>query len=401
MDKKFLFKLAVRNLLTHRLRTILTLVGVVIGISAVVFLVSLGSGIQKLVTERITGGDAFELIDVGTGNSQVVRLNAELIDKIKTLPDISQVETITNLAGKAINGDKNMDVAFFGTSGLYLDWAGKKIRYGNNLPILLDTTKKAVVNTSYLEFMTDEISPNEMIGKEVVFDVIVPKELSTSGEPVIFSAQKFTIIGVIKDDASPSIYTNFENLDGTKLISYSQAKVRLSHQNKAEGSRKQIETFGLRTQYVGDTVAEVQQVFSVFKIVLGSFGVIALLVALLGMFNTLTISLMERIKEVALMKILGMSSRDIRNLFVTEALTLGLIGGVLGIVWGVLMGKVANYTLNYFAARSGADPVTVFYYSFSLIFYVIMAAVLVGLITGFYPARRAAKVSPLDVIRYE
>ncbi len=376
----------------------MTLVGIMIGISAVVFLISFGSGIQKLVTEQITGGDAFQLIDVGTGNSQVVKFNSNMVTKISQISNVAAIETITNLGAKAKKDNNFMDVAFFATDPDYIDWSGRKIRYGKNLS--KEKSNTVVVNTSYLPFISKD-KPEANIGRKVNFDIIIPKELGVSGEAKTYSNQEFEIVGIIKDDSSPSVYANFSVASGWGLEAYSQAKVRITDRSKAGDIRKQIEAFGLKTEYVGDTVSQVEQVFSVFKIVLGSFGVIALLVALLGMFNTLTISLLERIKEVALMKILGMNKRDVRNLFITEALTLGLIGGIVGIIWGIILGKLANWILNIFAVRAGGDAVSVFYYPWTLLLAIALAAILVGLVTGIYPAYRAARVDALDVLRYE
>ena len=402
MDKKFLLKLAYRNLMTHRLRTVLTLLGVVIGVSAVVFLVSFGSGIERLVTEQITGADAFQLIDVGTGNSQIVKLDDEMINKVKDFSGVKSVEITINIAAKAKKDNNTMDTTFFGTSAAYLDWSGKKIKAGKNLENVTGTEqeKKVVVNIAYLDFLGKDKLEN-YIGQKVVFDIIVPKEFANGGEAKTYENQEFKIIGVIKDDSPPSAYTDYANFAPYDTNAFSQAKVRVSDRSKVDLIRKQIEALGLKTQYVGDTVSQVEQVFSIFKVILGSFGIIALLVALLGMFNTLTISLLERIKEVALMKILGMSRRDIRNLFIAEALSLGLAGGILGIIWGVILGTVTNAILNFFAVRAGGESVSLFYYSFIFILSVIIIAVLVGFVTGIYPARRAAKVNPLDILRYE
>jgi putative ABC transport system permease protein len=400
MDRKFIFKLAIRNLWSHKLRTILTLAGVIIGISSVLFLVSFGYGIQKLVTEQITGGDAFQLIDIGTGDSRVVKLNQEMIDKVKAIAGVSSVEVITNLAGKAIKDNNEMDVAFFGTTPEYLNWAGKKIRWGETLPSSKSEVPKLVVNTSYLDFI-NKGNADAALGSKVKVNLMVSTELSETGEAKVFNDKEFQIIGVIKEDASPAAYTNLDNLDDLKLSSFSQAKVRITDRNQADTIRKNIESVGLKTQYVGDTVNQVEQVFSVFKIVLGSFGLIALLVALLGMFNTLTISLLERVKEVALMKIIGMNRKDIRNLFIIEALLLGVSGGVIGAAWGVVLGKIANSILNYFAVAAGGDRVIVFDYPLVLMISVVVIAIFIGFVTGIYPAKRAESVDALDVLRYE
>lgn len=402
MDKKFLIKLAYRNLMTHKLRTILTLTGVVIGVSAVVFLVSFGSGVERLVTQQITGADAFLLIDVGTDNSQIIKLDSPLVEKIKDIPGVVSIEGTVDIAAKAKKDNITMDTTFIAATPSYLDWSGKRIQYGHNLKNITEAEKDKtlVVNTNYLNFLGSDKAKN-YLGKKVVFDIVVPKEFAKNGELKNYENQEFEIVGIIKSDLPPTVYTNYANFASYNVDTYSQVKARVAERSRVDTIRKQIEALALKTQYVGDTVNQVTQVFSIFKVVLGSFGLIALLVALLGMFNTLTISLLERIKEVALMKILGMSRRDIRNLFVTEALSLGLIGGALGLVWGVILGTIINLILNFFAIRAGGESVLVFYYPYTFVIAIIVVAVLVGFVTGIYPARRAAKVNPLDILRYE
>ena len=401
MDKTFVVKLAFRNLFLHKMRTVLTLVGIVIGISAVVFLISFGTGIQRLVTSQITNGDAFSLIDIGTGNSQITKLNNDIITKVKGITQIKQIETVTNLGGKAKIDSKVMDITVFGVSSpSYLDWSGKKIQYGQNLPAAGDNTKKAIINSAYVSFLTKGTAQS-LIGQEITYDLILPKELSSTGEAQTFAGQKFTVVGIIKDTATPSLYSNIDNFSGASATAYSQLIARADNRNNVESIRKKIEAYGLKTDYVGDTVSQVQQFFNIFEIVLGSFGLIALIVALLGMFNTLTISLLERIKEVALMQIFGMSRKDVRNLFLVEALVLGAVGGLLGIGWGVFLGKLANFIFNIFATNAGGDKVSVFYYAPWLLIASLAGAIFVGFITGIYPASRASRVNPLDVLRYE
>lgn len=399
MDSKYLLKLAYKNLMAHRMRSILTLIGIVIGISAVVFLVAFGFGIQRLVTEQITGADAFQLIDIGTGNSKVVKLDLEMLGKVRSISGVQSVEMITNLAGKAKNNDSEMDVSFFATTGNYLDWSGRKIRYGETITDD-NNDRKVVVNNAYLDFLGDK-QDEDYLGEKVYFSIVVPKELSSDGEPHTYDDQQYTISGIIREDAPPSVYTNMSNIASFDIPVYSQAKIRVTDRNKVDAIRKQAETYGLKTQYVGDTVNQVEQVFAIFKIILASFGLIALLVALLGMFNTLTVSLLERVREVALMKILGISRRDIQKLFISEALILGVIGGLIGVLWGMLTSFVVNSVLNYFAVQSGGDKVTVFYYPYWFIILIVFVAILIGFITGLYPARRARKVNALDILRYE
>lgn len=397
MDKLFLYKLSFKNLLAHKLRTYLTLGAIAVGISAIVFLVAFAYGLQKMVTETVTGGDAFRLIDVGTGNSKIVKLDEESLNKIKQLADVKDVQVIINAGAKEQSKGKDIDTSFYGASGKYLEWAGTKIRWGSGLKE--DSAAEAVVNTAFLAKIS--MDPEKAVGEELVFDIVLPKDLSSEQGAGAMKDRKYKIIGVIRDKNASQVYVNLSDLTSVGAQKFSQAKVQVSDQSKVMVVRKQIENLGFKTQYVGDTVSQIDQLFRIFKLVLASFGLIALVVATLGMFNTLTISLLERTKEVALMKILGMRRKETQILFLTESIILSLSGGILGIVLGYLFGRLANYILNYVAVNSGGDPVVLFVFPFWFLFLVLFFVVAIGLLTGLYPARRAARIQALDVLRYE
>lgn len=406
MDKKFLLKLAYKNLMTRKLRTLLTLTGVMIGISAIVFLVAFAFGLERLITREVTGGNAFQLIDVGTGNSQIVKLNNATIGEIKNIKYIKNVEPAISAGAKVTKGNAEVDATILGATGKYLEWSGIKTRWGriydsaesdSSETVIL---KDAVVNTACIKFLGGG-DPENYIGREVSTNIVIPKEFTGGDEDKTAQNQNFLISGVIKDDSSVKIYTHYKNLTDLGITDFSQVKVELIRTTDAKLARANLENMGLKTQYVGDTVAQIEQIFNVFKVILASFGLVALVVAALGMFNTMTISLLERIKEVALMKILGMSKKDVNRLFLTEAIIIGLSGGILGMLAGVMFGLVANKILNYFAVKAGGDPISVFYFSPLFMAGVFIFSALVGLVTGIYPAKRAAKVNPLDVLRYE
>jgi len=402
MKREFLFKLAFRNLLSHKLRTVLTLLGILIGISAIVFLVSFAFGLENLVTEQVTKGDAFKLIDVGAGNSQVVKLNQETVDQISSFENVKNTALIVNAGGRAKDQDKTLDVGFYGTSAQYMDWSGSKVRWGKPLPDSSDSgsSSSIVVSQKYLDFLGGG-DPTKYIGKKTILDITLSKGLMTDNKNKVLADKEFTIVGVLQDNAGATVNTNYQNLTTEGVTNFSQMKVEISDRSKVTNTRMQIENLGLKTQYVGDTVNQIDQVFSIFKVILGGFGLIALGVAALGMFNTLTISLMERIREVALMKILGMRKRDIHNIFITEAVFLGTFGGIVGILLGYLESLLANSVLNRIAIAAGGEPVNIFYLPIWFIFVVILFALSVGLLTGLYPARRASRVNALDVMRYE
>ncbi|MDD5693245.1 MAG: ABC transporter permease [Patescibacteria group bacterium] len=397
MDRRFILRIVYKNLRSRKLRTLLTLSGIVIAISAIVFLLSFALGIEKLVTNEVTKGDAFLLLDVGTGNSQLVKLDEKTISEIKDLADVRTVSGIINIGAKAQAKDRTADISFYGTDKQYLSWSGLTLQSGQSLS---DNARKTIViNTAYAKLL--QLSPQDALGQGIKFDFTIPKELNDLSEEKVVEGQNYVVVGVVQDDSAPKAYTHYQNLIDLGATSYSQLKVEANSKNQIEKVRKQIESTGLKTQYVGDTVSQIEQVFVIFKVVLASFGFVALIVALLGMFNTLTISLLERIKEIALMKMLGMRNKDIKKIFVTEATIFGIAGGLFGLFVGIILSQIANMILNYYATRSGGEPVSVFYYSLKYILIIFAASFLVSFVTGFYPARKATKIDSLEVLRYE
>jgi len=396
MDKMFILKFAFRNLRLHRLRAILTLLGVIIGVSAIVFLVSFAFGIERLVTSEVTGGDAFRLIDVGTGNSQIITLSDSTSSNLKNIEGVKDVYGMVSVGAKAKVNDKSMDVSFYGADSTYLDKSGIRVSSGSRLS---GVGNEMIVNSAFVKFWSSNNS--EIMGKDAVFDVVIPKELVGKTDNVQISDQTYRIVGITNDDTSPKVYTNFDNLRKMGVNSFSQFKVEVISKDKVTAIRNQIETMGLKTQYVGDTVAQINQVFGIFRSILGAFGLVTLIVAILGMFNTLTISLLERIKEIALMKMLGMRKRDINNVFLAESILLGLSGGLVGLGIGIFAGKIVNLVLNYYAKSMGGESVSVFYSPISFIIGIVLISLLIGILTGLYPARRAVKVKSLDVLRFE
>lgn len=401
MDQKYLARFAGKNLLSHKLRTFLTIIGMVIGISAITFLIAFAFGVEKIVTKEITGGNAFELLDIGTGNSQIIKLNDETLGKIRDITGISSVHTTSNMAAIATNSDgSTVDSSFLATDAVYMNWSSIEPNWGESLPDKPSDpdNKPIIVSTGLLKVLAIE-DPVKALGQKVNFDLVAPKEL-TGSDKKTFENQIFTIIGVVKYEANIA-YAKIADIKPLELPNYSQAKVEIKNPQDVEKVTIQIENLGFKTQYVGETVEQVEQVFAFFKIILGSFGLIAMIVASLAMFNTLTISLLERTKEVALLKILGMRKKDISRLFLTEAMAMGLVGGILGVITGIVFSSVANMIFNHFAIQEGGDPIRVFVFPLWFILCVFLFSLLVGFLTGLYPARRAMRVNALDVMRYE
>ena len=165
--------------------------------------------------------------------------------------------------------------------------------------------------------------------------------------------------------------------------------------------RSTIEASGYGTVSVVDTVTQIDKLFVSFRLVLAILGMVALIVAALGMFNTLTVSLMERTREVGLMKAMGMKSNEVKELFLTESMIMGFFGGIIGLVAGTLIGKLLSLVLTAFSIVKGVGVVDISYVPPIFVLMVLLLSVIVGILTGYFPARRATKISALNALRYE
>lgn len=270
----------------------------------------------------------------------------------------------------------------------------KKIELGDA------AVKEVVVNTSALSLLG--LQESDAINSKINLSFVLVGELLESNEQKVESIEEeYTIIGVIQDDRTPVMYVPFIDIRSLGVVNYSQAKVLTNNQNDLPNIRAQIESLGFNTQSVYDTVSQINSLFSTARTVLFAVGMAALAVASLGMFNTLTVSLLERTREVGLMKAMGMRSAEVHELFLTESMIMGLFGGIAGLVLGVMAGQVTSIILSVIAWGSGNGYLNVSYTPPVFILVILGLAIIVGLLTGLYPARHATRISALNALRYE
>jgi len=158
---------------------------------------------------------------------------------------------------------------------------------------------------------------------------------------------------------------------------------------------------GFGVTALSKTVEQANKIFQGIQAVLAVFGGIALVVSAIGMFNTMTVTLLERTAEIGIMRTLGASSQDIKILFISEAIIVGFLGGVVGILIGIGIGFSLNTMLNILATSNGGKAVALFAYPLPFILFIATFSACVGFLTGVFPARRAAALNPLDAIRYK
>ncbi len=260
--------------------------------------------------------------------------------------------------------------------------------------------KELVINKSALSVLG--INENESIGTKIAITFVILGEHKTEDSSKIESLEtEYTIIGVIPDDNTPQLYVPFIDLRSLGVENFSQIKIIASDKDSLAQIRTSIESSGFGTTSVVDTVGQIDKLFTSIRAFLAIMGIVALSVAALGMFNTLTVSLLERTHEVGLMKAIGMKSSEVKELFMTESMIMGFFGGILGLILGILAGLVISIILSIFALAKGGGFLNISYVPIPFALLIIAVSLLVGVGTGYIPARRATRISALDALRYE
>jgi len=260
--------------------------------------------------------------------------------------------------------------------------------------------KQAVVNSAMLKILN--IPEDMAVGSTFETSFVVVGELLNDSEAKIESLPvEYKIVGVVPSDKAPFFYVPFVDLRSLGVNNYSQLKVVSKNRDQLSGLRQKIEALGFSTRSVVDTVLQIEQFFATARVILAVLGVVALSIAALGMFNTLTISLLERTREVGLMKAMGMKSDEVQELFLTESMVMGFFGGVLGILLGYGAGKLLSLILSSLAWTQGLGAIDIAYLPWGFLVFVLGLSLLVGFGTGIYPAQRATQISALDALRYE
>jgi len=178
-------------------------------------------------------------------------------------------------------------------------------------------------------------------------------------------------------------------------------KVKISATADPQVVRSQIDQMGFVTDSIVQTVQDINSFFVVIRAILLVFGIIIMSISAMGMLNTLSVSLLQRTKEIGILKALGMKRKDIFKMFILEAVIISFTGGFFGLVGGYFMAKGFNQLLAFFARRQGIDLGNFVVMPSAFVLAIVIFVFVLGLITGLLPARRAAQIHALDALRYE
>lgn len=390
--------LSMRMFTNRPRRTFLTILGVSVGIGAVLFLVSLGNGLQQVIIGQITTADSLLSLDVTTGSSGLLNLETESVENIKKIPNVVEIARNKNLTGQLNRDDLTTDAAIRAVDPAFFRLNGLTATAGT----LFDdpSVKSAVLSIAAVKLLG--LEPSRALGERVTVTVYVPKPNSETDEiEVVTLPDTYTIVGTIDDDTVGYAYVPLGTLVPAGVTSYDLLKVKVASKETANSVRDAIVGQGFVVSALSDVIDQANQIFRIVQIVLGLFGLIALVVSAIGMFNTMTIALLERTNEIGIMRSVGVTQKDVQGLFITEAMMMGFLGGVFGVGLGVLGGVLANIGFNLLASRLGGRAFDLFVEPLWFVAVIIIFSTLIGFLTGVFPARRAANMDPLEALRYK
>lgn len=189
--------------------------------------------------------------------------------------------------------------------------------------------------------------------------------------------------------------------DFSSSPAYPSLSVRVKNPSQIESVQDSIRKMGFNTFSILDATRGLRRFFAVLDLFLGIFGSLALAVAALGIVNTLVMAILERRREIGIMKAIGASDGDVKKLFLAEAAVMGLVGGALGVALGWVIGRLINVGTNFYLRRQNLPPENLWAVPWWLVGGAIAFAIVISMISGLYPAARAAKLDPVQALHYE
>ncbi|MCR4586819.1 MAG: ABC transporter permease [Lachnospiraceae bacterium] len=449
-----LLRMSLNSLMKRKVRTVLTVLGVVIGTASIVVMISLGLGLSKATMESlesygsitaITVQESYNYSSEGTKDSEVKRLDDELVEELAQLPHVTFVapQLRTNVmlksgayeANESITGipaDAIEQMGFAPAQGT-VPKAGEGLQFYYGNQVLTDFYNS---KTQAYYWDTGELPDVDLMNDTifVIFDTDAYWQWKYPSEGNVVSPPKKHVVptcGIQEGDEntwgeySYGIYCDLDALKTElkrifknkaipgqpttktgkpyKQLFYSSIVVNAESLDYVEELTATINGMGYQAYSNGEWVKQEQQTMGYIQAVLGGIGAVSLLVAAIGIANTMMMSIYERTKEIGVMKVLGCDLRNIRSMFMMEAAYIGFIGGVVGLILSFtlsfLINRVAGGVMESEMGLGSGSGIS--YIPIWLVLLAMGFSTLVGMIAGFFPARRAMKLSPLAAIRNE
>ncbi|MFL0197582.1 ABC transporter permease [Clostridium sp. WILCCON 0269] len=433
-------KMAFSDLGRRKIRTVLTSFGIAIGAMLVVLMAGFGQGIQKIAMDQIKQMDTMRIIEVkpeqnSSKNSQenkseFKKIDNTVLDKFKSIKNVEEVSASidTQIQEAFINGKEiskvnvkgsNLELPIFLNSqqneiktdkkktkkyGYNPIIAGKIIKQGDEDSVLLG---QSLVNKAGIK------DYKSIIGKNIEMRVYLP---SIPGlplkDPLIINAKVSGVVNKNYDNgknvitASSKIaakiqqyYTEEQNYMEEK--GYNNISVEVNTTEGVEGVDSSIKKMGYVTNSQIESTKTLKTMMTIIKVLLTAAGIVVLLVASIGVINTMTMAVYEKTKSIGIMKAQGASRKNISRMFTVQAGSLGFIGGLFGGITALVLGIVINKIVvmyNIGGIQSGMKIIDV---NISVFVFTLLFTILVSVAAGMVPARRASKLNPVDSLRNE
>jgi len=391
-------KLAFQNLWRTKFRSFLTILGVMIGISAIVSFVSLGVGLQKITSDQIAGMNALTALTISqtpatTSMEEGPKLDAKTIDKIKNINGVVAVTPSVNVTANAISSGTSAGAIVYGIDISNINMEIGSLTQGE---LIKKDSDEAVISSALASAFNN--NHDDVIGKDLTIKIV---RESPDGADLQLKDLTLKIVGIDNNETTNMVYAPIEKIyAGGQFDRYSNLKVKVNSRKDVDSVNNEIKRMGYQVTTIKDLIDQIDKIFLLIEVILGLVGGIGLMVSFLGIINTMTISFLERTHEIGIMKAIGASGRDIKRLFMFESALIGFVGGVAGVGFAIAFGSVFNFVLNLFAKQSGQQlNVFVTPVKFSLI--MIGVAVLISVFAGIYPTKRAQKLTPIDALRQQ
>ncbi len=466
--------LSFSNLRRTKLRTLLTTLGVIIGIGALTSMVSFGTGMQKNITDTFEANDLFTSItvspkqinldDIASGNvaemanalsQESMPLTDSILMAIKEIPGVKLAYPNLEFAARIHFGDDSVSTRiqampsemqnykpfddllageFFASDSAQTVILRKEFLRKIKIKLLQEDKKISLskedsargfvlmhpdsligktINVVSLSMNTSKI-PGVILGMmrnkpEMPFDEIITKlKIGGITKPAgqfgrnPFSGGVLIPVQTARNIPSLGFSSVWDLLDGkNKKGTYGSIQVRVDEMQMIDPVSEQLEALGVGVFSIVDQLDEIKRVFLIMNSMLGAVGVIALIVAGLGIINTMVMSILERQREIGIMKAIGGSEKEIRMIFFVEVGVIGLVGAILGLILGWVVTRIANMVMNTQVLPEGMEPVNLFYFPAWLILGAIAFSILISLAAGLYPAARAARIDPVRALRHD
>jgi len=370
------------------------------GIGVVLVLVSMGYGLQYILIGRlVTTEDSLISMEALYPPESELTITSEDISKIKNLSEVAEVSPVAEFSGsvESSNGSgliltKIVDPNYFRLSGQNIDF-GEII--GDNDPrIILSRSALQLTNLNNVNEKTDFKKTTNPIAVSVYYqgqgDDLTVEEVKPTTQ--------LSLAGVITDELQPPFAIIPVNYLSEKPLFYRSVWVKAKNIDMVEKLRDQLIEQGFFISAKIDLVQQATKAMDIITMILAVIGITALVVAAVGMLNTMLVSFLERIEEIGIIKSLGATDKDVRRLFLMESVVMGFLGGVFGVLMGLLGGQIGNYTIAWLASRFGGKPVLLFLTPQWFIILVVVVATFIGLLAGLWPAHRAASLSPKEAL---